>query len=193
VQGGQEQQLGTVTQELTATTVNGKPALRSVETINAPMMGGTAVDSSVVLRDGFAPVSHRSVNAQRTLSLDFSGNRVTGSITPKGGTAQAINFTGDAPLFDANVVGLLLRAAPLAEGYAVTIPAYIHEAGGKTSITARVTGSEQVDVGGKKVDAWVVEMNPGGRQVKQWVTKDTREVVRVVITAAPGVEIRAVK
>jgi dienelactone hydrolase len=193
VQNGQERDIGTVTEELAATTVGGKPALLHVETINAPMMGGTAVDSSVFLRDGFTPVSHRSVNAQRTLALDFSGTKVTGSLTPKGGTAQAINYSGDAPLFDASIAGLLLRAAPLAEGYAVAIPAYIHEAGGKTSITARVTGAEQVDVGGRKVDAWVVEMNPAGRQVKQWVTKDTREVVRVSIIPQPGIEIRAVK
>jgi dienelactone hydrolase len=192
VQGGQEREVGTARSEVTETTANGEPALQIVQLLSSPMMGNST-DTVVVLRQTLAPVSHRSVNARRTMSLDFDRGTVKGTVTPAGGAAQAVNLTG-APLFDSGVIELVLRSLPLAEGYAATLPAYLHEGGGRVSVTARVTGSERVTLAdGSIVDSWVVESDMMGQKIRQYIAKDSRDVVRTVIVAGPGVELRAVR
>jgi dipeptidyl aminopeptidase/acylaminoacyl peptidase len=193
VQGGQEREVGTSRSEVTEVTVGGAPALQIVQSVSSPMMGNGS-DTVVVLRQTLAPVRHRSVNARRTLSLDFDRGTVKGTVTPAGGAAQPVSVTGAEPVFDAGALELVLRSLPLAEGYAAKFPAYAHEAGGTVAVTARVTGSERVTLAdGTVVDTWVIESDMMGRKVRQYVAKDSREGVRTVIVAGPGVELRAVR
>jgi hypothetical protein len=157
-------------------------------------MGGTGSDTVVVLRQTLAPVRHRSINARRTLSLDFDRSGVKGTMTPAGGAAQPVSATAAEPWFDAGALVLVLRALPLAEGYAAKFPAYGHEAGGAMTVTARVTGSERITLAdGTVVDAWVVESDMMGRKVRYYIAKDSRESVRTVILPAPGVEVRVLR
>jgi hypothetical protein len=193
VQGGQEREIGNYRSELTEMTVDGAPALQIVQALASPMMGNSS-DTVVVLRQTLAPVRHRSVNARRTLSLDFDRSGVKGTMTPAGGAAQPVTATGAQPFFDSGAMELLLRALPLAEGYVAQFPAYAHEAGGAVTVTARVTGSERVTLAdGTVVDSWVVESDMMGRKVRQYVAKDSRETVKTVIVAGPGVEVRATR
>jgi dipeptidyl aminopeptidase/acylaminoacyl peptidase len=193
VQGGQEREVGTARSEVTETTVEGAPALQIVQSLSSPMMGNST-DTVVVLRQTVAPVRHRSTNARRTLSLDFERGTVKGTMTPAGGTAQPVSVTGAEPLFDSGALEMVVRSLPLAEGYAATFPVYLHEAGGAVTVTARVTGSERVTLAdGTVVDSWVVENDVRGQKIRQYIAKDSREVVRTVIVAAPGVELRVVR
>jgi dipeptidyl aminopeptidase/acylaminoacyl peptidase len=193
VQGGQEREVGSIRSEMTTIEVNGRPALLRVQTLTSPMLG-TGVDSVLVDRATLAPIRQRSVNARRTMSLDFRNDSVVGSVTPAGGSAQAIAVRADTALFDANVVDLILRSLPLAEGYAVRHPVYLHEGGGKVWVTSRVTGSEQVaGEGGVMVDAWVVESKMGGQTFRHWIAKESREVLQSALDAAPGVVVKVVR
>jgi hypothetical protein len=164
-----------------------------VQSLRSPVMGNST-DTVVVLRQTLAPVRHRSVNARRTMSLDFDRATVKGAVTPAGGAAQPVDVTGGEPMFDAGVLELVLRSLPLADGYAAKLPVYVHEAGGAVSVTVRVTGSERITLAdGTSVDSWVVESDMMGQKVKQYIAKDSREVVRTVIVAGPGVELRALR
>jgi dipeptidyl aminopeptidase/acylaminoacyl peptidase len=193
VQGGQEREVGSIRTEMTTIDVNGRPALLRVQTLTSPMMG-TGVDSVVIDRATLAPVRHRSTNARRTMSLDYRGDSVVGSVTPAGGSAQAIAVRADTAVFDANAVDLILRSLPLTEGYAVKHPVYLHEGGGKVWVTSRVTGSEQVaGEGGVMVDAWVVESKMGGQTFRHWIAKESREVLQSALDAAPGVQVKVVR
>lgn len=193
VQGGREQEVGTETQTVHATEVNGQPALRIVEVLQSPVLG-VSTDTLVVLQKTLAPLHHRSQNARRALVLDFDGARVTGSLTPAGGAAQPVQATLDGAVFDANALELVLRALPLREGYAVNIPAYLHEAGGKVWVKARVTGSEHVDAGGgAHAEAWVVEAEIAGQKITYWIAKERRELLKQVLVPAPGIELRLVR
>ncbi|MFN2567200.1 MAG: alpha/beta fold hydrolase, partial [Gemmatimonadaceae bacterium] len=193
VQGGQEREVGTSRSEVTETTVNGAPALQIVQSLSSPMLG-TSSDTIVVLRQTLAPVRRRSINARRTMSLDFDRATVKGTVTPAGGAAQPVSVTAAEPLFDSGAIDLVVRSLPLAEGYAAVFPAYLHEAGGSVNVTARVTGSERVTLAdGTAVDAWVVEADVRGQKVRQSVAKESGETVRTVVVAGPGVELRAVR
>ena len=187
---GQEQEIGKITEELKI--VNGE-VIRT-QTVSSPMVG-QSVDTVVFKQANFAPVRHRGKSLQRTLSIDYTGNKVTGSMAPaSGGTAQPIDVTTDSPLFDSGVVDLILSGLPLAEGYAAKIPAYMLEAGGKTAMMVKVTGSENVTMpGASPVDAWVVEAELGGQKLTHWIDKSTREILKSTLSPAPGVELRIMK
>lgn len=193
VQGGQEREVGSLRSEMVVTNVGGRPALLRVQTLTSPMLG-TGVDTVVVDRATLAPIRHRSANARRTMSLDYRGDSIVGSVTPTGGSAQAVRVRADTALFDANALDLILRSLPLADGYAVRQPVFLHEGGGKVWVTTRVTGSEQIaGEGGAMVDAWVVESKMGPQTFRHWVAKGSRELLQSVLDAAPGVQLKVVK
>ncbi|MDQ4080502.1 MAG: S9 family peptidase, partial [Gemmatimonadota bacterium] len=193
VQGDQEREVGAIRTEMTTIEVNGRPALLRVQTLTSPMLG-TGIDSVVVDRATLAPIRQRSTNARRTMSLDFRNDSVVGSVTRAGAGTQAIAVRADTALFDANVLDLVLRSLPLAEGYAVRHPIYLHEGGGKVWVTSRVTGSERVaGEGGVMVDTWVVESRMGGQTFRHWIAKDSREVLQSALDAAPGVQVKVVR
>jgi dipeptidyl aminopeptidase/acylaminoacyl peptidase len=193
IQGGQERDVGTLRGELTLADIGGRPALVRVQTLSSQMLG-TSTDTIVLDRATLAPIRLRSVNMRRTMSLDFRQDSIVGSVAPAGGAAQTIAIRPDTALFDSNTIDLLVRALPLAEGYAVRHPIYLHEGGGKMWVTSRVTGSERVaDEGGALVDAWVVESKIGPQTVKYWIAKDSRDVLQSVIEAGPGVQLKMVR
>lgn len=192
VQGGQEREVGTLRTELTLADIGGQPTLVRVQALSSPMLG-TSTDTVVVARTTLAPIRHRSVNARRTMSLDFRGDSIVGSVTPTGAAAQSVAVRADTALFDSNAIDLILRALPLADGYAVRHPVYLHEGGGKVWVTSRVTGSERLAAeGGAMVDAWVVESKIGPQTVRVWIAKDSGEVLQSVLDAAPGVQLKMV-
>jgi dipeptidyl aminopeptidase/acylaminoacyl peptidase len=192
-QGGQEREVGTLRSEMTLIDFGGRPALLRIQSLASPMLG-TSVDTVIVERATLAPIRQRSVNMRRTMSLDFRGDSVVGSVTPAGGTAQAIALRADTALFDSNTIDLVLRTLPLAEGYAVRHPVYLHEGGGKVWVTSRVTGSEKVpDDAGALVDAWVVESKIGPQTFRIWIAKDSREVLQSVLDAGPGVQLKMIR
>ncbi|HEX7118653.1 MAG TPA: hypothetical protein VF212_07700 [Longimicrobiales bacterium] len=191
-QNGQVQQLATITEQIREVEVEGRAALERVQIVRMPM--GVATDTVVVLRETLAPVRHRSHNPQRVMALDFAGAKITGTITPASGAVQPIDVELDGPVFDSNPLDLVVRALPLAEGYAVSIPLYLHEAGGKFQVVARVTGSEAVDLGdGATEDAWVVDVEAAGQSSRFWISKTSREMLRQGSSPAPGVELEIVR
>jgi dipeptidyl aminopeptidase/acylaminoacyl peptidase len=193
VQGDQEREVGTLRTELRLADVDGRPAFVRIQALTSPMLG-TGADTVVVERATLAPIRHRSVNMRRTMSLDFRADSILGSVTPAGGTAQTVAVRADTALFDSNAIDLILRALPLAEGYAVRYPVYLHESGGKVWVTSRVMGSERIaGEGGGMVDAWIVESKIGPQTVRVWVAKDSREVLQSVLDAGPGVQLKMVR
>ena len=188
VQGGQEREVGTLREEIATLQVNGQPALRRVSAINSPLLGVRA-DTIVMMPGTLAPISHRSSDARRTLRLDFRADSVKGAMTPAAGAAQAIAVGTDTALFDAAAADLVLRTLPLAETYAVRLPVYLHEGGGRLWMPARVVGSERIDA----VDTWKVEAQLAGQTVTSWIAKDTRALIRTEFLAGPGVTLRLVR
>ena len=190
VRGGQTTEVGKVTDDIRI--ANGE--VTRIQSMSSMM--GQSVDTVVFRQAGFAPLRHRGKSAQRALSIDFNGMKITGSTVPAtGGAATPIDLTSDVALFDVGTMDLVLQVLPLADGYSVKLPGYMVEAGGKTWVTVNVTGSEQVVAapGVAPVEAWVVEQDIAGQKMKHWVEKTTREIVKTTFSPAPGVELQMVK
>ena len=103
-------------------------------------------------------------------------------------TSIAASALADWRSFNGASVDLILRASPLADGYAVTIPTF-SGAQGLTAVSARVAGSESV--GG--IDAWRVDASFADLPVTFWIDKVSRRLVRQVMRPADGVEIEFIR
>ncbi len=191
VRGGQTQEVGKVTDDVRI--ANGEVTL--VQNISSPMIG-QSIDTVVFKQATFAPIRHRGKSAQRTLAIEFNGTKITGSSVPaSGASATPIDLTSDVALFDVGSLELMLQVLPLAPDYAVKLPGYLVEAGGKTWVSVRVAGSEQITgaAGTAPVEAWVVETETAGQKFRYWVNKATREILKTSFTPAPGIELQMVK
>lgn len=170
VKDGVERQVGTFRRTISATSVHGEPALLVVVTVDN--QNGRLVDSTTVLRHSLAPVSLRSYNKQRTMSLDFASDRVTGSFVPTDSAATAIDYPFAQPLFDSAIIDLVYAALPLREGYAARVPGYIYELGGLAWFDLDVTG--KTTVAGR--EAWQARMTMPRITITWLIDTRSREV-----------------
>lgn len=186
VKDGVERQIGTLRKTLSATTVNGKPALLVVVTVQTQK--GTLLDSTTVLRHTLAPVSLRSYSNERTMSLDFASDRVTGSYVPTDSAAKTIDYRLPQPLFDSAIIDLVYAALPLREGYSAHVPGYIYELGGLAWFDLDVTG--KTTVAGREV--WQARMTMPRVTMTWLIDTHTRQVLGWTRTLADGSEMRVV-
>lgn len=191
VRGGQVQEVGKVTDDVRI--ANGE--VTRIQTITSDLIG-MRVDTIVFKQATFAPIRHHGTSAQRTLKIDYSGMKVTGSSQPPAGAAATpIDLTSDVALFDVGTLDLAVRVLPLAHGYSARLPGYLLEGGGKTWVTMEVTGSENIaaSTGAAAADTWVVAADIAGQKVTHYVDKATREIVKTTVALGPGIELQMVK
>jgi hypothetical protein len=164
---GTEREMGTLTQTTSVITVNGKPALRVIQSVEGPI--GKSVDTAVAMLKSLQPVSLRGYNEGGLIMLDFRGAKVTGQQRPAGGTPQPINQTFKQPLFDSNMLDYIVAALPLKIGYEANFPVYAFEEGGQLTFNVKVQG-ERVYDGVRCFD--VVVTMPTGEMHYAMSTKD---------------------
>lgn len=124
---------------------------------------------------------HSDRGAER---LDWT-NRVVGVVEDLESPPRSV----DSPLpngwYSSASLDLILRASPLAEGYAVSVPTFSGREGSRL-LTAKVVGSEEVDGYG---DAWRIDADVAGLPVTFWVNKSSRRLLRQVTHVSPTLEI----
>ncbi len=180
--GERTMEVGTMTQQVTATTFEGRSALLIVQTMTSRM--GTGVDTAIVDAATLAPIRHRGHNAGGTLSIDFAGVKVTGSKKDSEGSAQAIDQTLTEKVFDANIMDFLVQALPLATGYSARVPLYIYERGGLVWYDVKVAGERTAE--GKP--AWDVELKTPEAVIHYLVDKADRANLGYEVTMATGMK-----
>lgn len=134
-------------------------------------------------------VRARTQRGPATLELTFSGDSVTGAMTPPQGvgTVQRIRTTSPkgAAASDA-VVLVALGRAPLAAGWqgAMTLPDL--QSGQGVPLTLRVVRREKVTVPVGAFDAWVVEGTSKAGRTTYWVAPGTGVVKTVATVTQPN-------
>jgi hypothetical protein len=119
-------------------------------------------------------------------ALRFTADSVVGWSTTRGRRMNVARVLAPG-VYDGTVFDLMVRAGDLRDGYSVSVPAYISEMDSVVTLSARVTGSERVEVeGGRMADAWVVQMDFAGLASTLWIDKRTRALSRQTIELAPG-------
>jgi hypothetical protein len=183
VKGDKRDRLGTVRDELHA---DGEARLRRVVRATNVLFGAS-LDTAYFRLPGLQPLGHRSYAAGGSERLDFARDSVVGVVTLPGDAPKRMAWAADPALYDPSGLDLLLRAAPLAPGFAHRVRLVIATMDTVVEASARVTGSDPVAVeGGRLVDTWVVEVDHGGARSTVWIEKRTRRLARRVVPFAPG-------
>lgn len=150
---------------------------------------GAATDTLVLQKGTLIPLKRNVVQGPMTLSLQYAGGKISGSMSMNGQT-QPISADAGGPLFpEALNLPQAFAALPLAEGY-TTLFRNFDAATQKTKLLQLKVGPiEPVTAGGTAFQAYKVEVtsaDAGPDHDTLWITKDGKVVKLESILAAAG-------
>jgi len=185
VRHGQAQRTGLIVDRLDTARVNGEVVLRRVYRTDDAVLG-FSLDTLIDVLPDLHARSVRTAGSRAIEELDWKADRVTGTVEQQGKAERGIDErVPEGGGYSFASFDVILRASPLADGYAVAVPAFSGQEGAAV-LTARVVGSEDVSGYG---DTWRVDADFSGMSVSFWISKTSRRLVRQVMRIAPGAEI----
>jgi len=150
-----------------------------------PAGGGEIVDTAIATLKTLRAVAHRSHQPTKTMRFDFVGSDADGMVTESGSakdstTVKSVHQSLGGPIFDSNVIDLVVASLPLAPGFSAELPFFIYERGGRVPMTVAVRDRSTFDSPtlGKR-DAWIVTVGVPGAPATVWVDSKTHAVLRV--------------
>jgi hypothetical protein len=144
-----------------------------------PAGGGIIVDTAVAELPSLRAVAHQSHQPTRTMRFEFGDAQATGVVTPRDSAGRTVHQNVGGPIFDSNILDLVIASLPLRTGLTVELPFFIYERGGRVPMSVSVRERATVDFGvlGRR-DAWVVSVGVPGAPATVWVDARTRAVLR---------------
>lgn len=181
---GQDTSAGTRTVVLRVTRTPGDTPLLEVEQ-RFPGGGGEIVDTAVADLGTLRAVAHRSHQPARTMRFSFVGSEAEGTVAlPAMGDSaarvEAVHQDLGGPIFDSNVLDLVVSGLPLRPGFSAVLPFFIYERGGRVAMPVEVR--ERATAAFARLgprEAWVVAVGVPGAPATVWVDTETRAVLRV--------------
>ena len=182
---GQDSSAGTRRVVLQVTRRSGGAPLLEVEQ-RFPGGGGEIVDTAIAELGTMRAVAHRSHQPARTMRFTFTGNDVEGTVAAAGVAGdsapkvEAVHKALGGPIFDSNVLDLVVAGLPLREGFSAELPFFIYERGGRVPMAVAVRERATVPFFrlGRR-EAWVVTVGVPGAPATVWVDRRTHDVLRV--------------
>jgi hypothetical protein len=182
-------EIGTRTVERHDATVAGARLIHRVLSFVSPR--GSVVDSTTCHAESLAPVHERSHQPTKTMSLDFDGAHVTGTVAPKDSAAHAVDMDTTVPVFNSTDADLVVASLPLADGYHAILPFYTYELGGLERDTVTVLRSEKFAGPDGERKAWVTQLADPFLHITYWIDAGTREVLQAeFVRRSDGVVMR---
>jgi hypothetical protein len=148
-----------------------------------PAGPGVIVDTAIDELHTMRAVAHSSHQPTRTMRFDFNGSTAVGTVALKRESGDSVfNVLQDVggPIFDSNVIDLVVGELPLAPGYEATLPFFIYERGGRVMMPVKVRERSSVPFGklGRR-DAWVVDVGIPGAPATMWIDAEAHTLLRV--------------
>jgi hypothetical protein len=150
-----------------------------------PAGAGEIVDTAIADLGTLRAVAHRSHQPTRTMRFDFVDGDVNGTVTESGNiressTPKSVHQSLGGPVFDSNVIDLVVASLPLEGGFSAEVPFFIYERGGRVPMTVSVINRSMFDtpmLGSR--DAWIVTVAVPDAPATVWVDSRTHVVLRV--------------
>ena len=169
VRGADTMRTGIVRDELVVDRSGPRPLLRRAY-YSADRAIGTIVDTTADDLETLLPVRERSRTDRSAEFLDFEPGRVRGWLRLANGDSVPVDAALPAAVYRASAFDLVLRAAPLAEGWSAKVPVFMSSTRTVVPLHARVVALEAV--GGEP--CWRVDVYFAGLPVSFWVARDSR-------------------
>ena len=128
------------------------------------------------------PVAIQSLSGMEFIRLDYTAGHVTGWARLPNGDSVGVDAPLPDPVYDGSSYDLVVRAADLADGFELSIPALLEGSNTVTTINGRVTGSAAVD----GHDCWVFQAHFANMPVTFWVDKQNRALRRQLLQPSVG-------
>jgi len=179
---GQDSIAGTRTVVLRAIDAPRSTRLLEVEQ-RFPGGGGEIVDTAIAELATLRAVAHQSHQPTRTMRFIFQGDDAVGTVAwhgPAGDSIVQVRQPLGGPIFDSNVIDLVVAALPLREGFTAALPFFIYERGGRVSMPIAVRERSTVAfprLGQREV--WVVTVGVPEAPATVWVDTQTHAVLRI--------------
>lgn len=186
-QGAMQQPFGSVVGTTTIDEENGLiEFIRSYD-----MMGQKFADTVRAHWPSLRPLYHAEHNPQRSLQFTADEGMIVGTHRPAGGEEEAFEVSVDGSVFDAAMNSVVATMLPLGNGYSATLATYDFNFEGVAEYILETSGPLEIELeNGAKVQAWEVTVtDPGNESVRYYVTPDAHELVRIVMSPQPGVEV----
>ncbi len=172
---GDGQQVGSATYTLSSTEGStGEPAWGFERLISA--LDSQEVITVTMDAEGFRPqashLSRSSGDSEESVDAKYGSGQVDMLLNTRQNimTTQRASVPSDAR--ETVTLPMLLRALPLAKGYATEINVFMPVAGQFERIEVQVTGDETVQTEAGSFPTWVVELNTRDSQSKAWIGKE---------------------
>jgi hypothetical protein len=151
-----------------------------------PTDDGELVDTAVAELPTLRAVAHRSHQPMRTMRFDFVADAADGTVldaVPAGlppRPAKDVHQSLGGPIFDSNIIDLVVASLPLDTGFATTLPFFIYERGGRVPMSVAVRERAHLPFGkaGDR-DVWIVTIGVPDAPATVWVDAKTRAVLRM--------------
>jgi hypothetical protein len=181
---GEEQIVGSLTDEILP--IRGDAVINRVQTTKRS--GGPFIDSTVTDAETLGPRWHHGVQPKRSVLLEFTGTKVSGTISAPNTKDKAVNVTLPDAAFDASNWDLAIRALPLDDGDAAVIQVYdvdqqLHR------YNVRVA---ERDMRGKSYVIHVIVQLGRNNEAHVWFDDMTRTLLRIETPIGPGVLLRQI-
>jgi hypothetical protein len=151
-----------------------------------PAGGGEIVDTAIADARTLRAISHASYQPTRTMRFEFDGSTARGIVTTRPSDTEpspvrsTVRQEVGGPVFDSNVIDLVVARLPLREGFQASVPFFIYEQGGRVEMPVRVTSRTTDTFGALGARAvWVVSVGVPGAPATVWVDAQAAEVLRV--------------
>jgi len=124
---------------------------------------------------GYRPVYSHLVRTfgggKQVVETQFEGSQVDIALTNRQGATVYQRVQVPSDIRDERTLLLIMRALPLAQGYATRINSFLPVAGHMERVALQVRRKESVTVPAGSFDTWVVELKSNDRTTRAWVTQ----------------------
>jgi hypothetical protein len=148
-----------------------------------PGGGGEIVDTALAELSTLRALAHRSHQPTRTMRFDFVGDDAVGTVVVRGAAGDStvpVRQALGGPIFDSNLIDLVVAALPLGPGFTAELPFFFYERGGRVPMPVAVRERATLafsQLGRREV--WVVTVGVPGAPATVWVDTRARAVLRI--------------
>jgi hypothetical protein len=184
VRGNDTTRTGMLWDQLETVEIGGRPALQRVYRTEDRYLG-TRLDTIVDELPTLAPIRSWSGSGHMLESLDFGAGRVRGWMRVGNRDSVSLDAEISGTTYNSATFDLLVRAAPLRDGWRAKVPAFLAMTRGVVSLTAQVAGMDRIGTG----TCWRVDAVFTGMPVTFWVDQESRRLCQQVMHLQTGIKI----
>jgi hypothetical protein len=175
----------TISMTRSTTIAESKDGWTVVDTIVTP--GGQSTDSATLDKTTLVPRRRTLKQGQNTTSVEFAGNKATGTMDTNGKTTPVAVDLGGSLFADGPGAPQEIACLPLAEKYSTRFLNFDVQKQKSKLMQLTVVGSERVTVPAGTFDAFKVQLFAEGDASKMtfWIDKKSTTVVKMA-SSAPG-------